>query len=337
MKIESNYNSSKLNTFGIDVNAKFFVEVENERDLTELFPLPEFKNNPKLFLGGGSNILLTKDFGGIAVLNKLKGIEILEENKESILVKAMGGEVWHDLVNFAVSRNYWGIENLSSIPGSVGAAPVQNIGAYGTDLKEVLEYVEAFNVETGEKKVFTNDTYKKGYRESIFKNEFKGKYFISAVVLRLSKLEKKNLNYRSLREYLEKNKIEIKGPREISEAVTEIRKEKLPDPKIISNAGSFFINVLVDQSKLKEMLKIYPSMPYFKDGTMIKIPSGWLIEECGWKGKRFGDAGVYKNHALVLVNHGSATGIEIKELAEKISASVFDKFELKLVYEVNLI
>ena len=219
----------------------------------------------------------------------------------------------------------------------MGAAPVQNIGAYGAELKEVLEYVEAFDVGTGEKKIFTNDAYKRGYRESIFKNEFKGRYFISAIVLKLSKIEKKNLKYRSLNEYLEKNKVDIGSPTEISKAVTEIRKEKLPDPKVISNAGSFFKNVLVDQGKLDEMLKIYPKMPYFKDDMLIKIPSGWLIEECGWKGKRLGDAGVYKNHALVLVNHGGATGAEIKDLADQITLSVYEKFGFKLIPEVNLI
>jgi len=337
MIVKQNHDLTKLNTFGVKARAKFFTEVNSESELEELFAREEFINNEKLFLGGGSNILFTKDFDGIVVLNKIKGIEILKESEESVLIKAMGGEVWHDLVNFAVSHSYWGIENLSSIPGSVGAAPVQNIGAYGAELKEVLEYVEAFDVGTGEKKIFTNDAYKRGYRESIFKNEFKGRYFISAIVLKLSKIEKKNLKYRSLNEYLEKNKVDIGSPTEISKAVTEIRKEKLPDPKVISNAGSFFKNVLVDQGKLDEMLKIYPKMPYFKDDMLIKIPSGWLIEECGWKGKRLGDAGVYKNHALVLVNHGGATGAEIKDLADQITLSVYEKFGFKLIPEVNLI
>ncbi len=343
MKILQNYDLTKLNTFGIDVSAKFFVELNSELELQELFASSEFKDNEKLFLGGGSNILFTKNFNGIVILNKLKGVEILKEDKENVLIRAMGGEVWHDLVNFAVSRGYWGIENLSSIPGSVGAAPMQNIGAYGAELKEVLEFVEAFDIETGKKKIFTNDANVAGYRESIFKNEFKGKYFISAVVLKLSKIPKQNLKYKSLREYLEKNNIEVKSPKEVSEAVTEIRKEKLPDPKVIANAGSFFKNVIVDQNKLEEMLQLYPDMPYFKSDAGIKIPSGWLIEESGpgngtsWKGYRRGDVGVYGKHALVLVNHGKATGKEIKNLAEQITASVFEKFGLKLIPEVNLI
>lgn len=337
MKIEKDFDLTNLNTFGVSAKAKFLVEIKKEDELKELFALPEFKNNPRLFLGGGSNILFTRDFDGIVVLNKIKGVEIIEDNPEYVLIKAKGGEVWHDLVLFSIEREYWGIENLSSIPGSVGAAPMQNIGAYGAELKEVLFKVEAFDVNSGEKETFTNDMYTKGYRESIFKNEFRGQYFITAIILKLSKIPKKNLKYQSLAGYLEKNKIEVKGPKDVSQAVTEIRKEKLPDPTVINNAGSFFKNVLVDKNKLTELLKVHPDMPYFEDGDMIKIPSGWLVEHSGWKGKRFGDAGVYEKHALVLVNHGKATGLQIKNLADKIIESVFDKFGLKLEIEVNLI
>ncbi len=337
MVIEHNYDLTKLNTFGISAHAKLFAEVNSETELKEIFSSSEFKENERLFLGGGSNVLFTCDFEGIVVLNKLKGIEVLKEDDQNVWIRAKGGEVWHDLVLFTIERGYWGLENLSSIPGSVGAAPVQNIGAYGAEIKEVLFEVEAYNVETGEKEIFKTENYKSGYRESIFKNESKGKYFISAVVLKLSKLEKKNLSYKSLREYLEKNHIKVKGPKEISEAVTEIRKEKLPDPKVIANAGSFFKNVIVDEEKLNQMLKLYPQIPYFKTDAGIKLSSGWLIEECGWKGKQSGDAGVYAKHALVLVNHGGATGEEIKKLAEEIIASVSAKFGLKLTPEVNLI
>lgn len=337
MKIERNYDLTNLNTFSVAARAKFFVELNDELDLPKLFVSPEFKNNDKLFLGGGSNVLFTKDFDGLVVLNKLKGIEIVKESAESVLVRAMGGEVWQDLVDFAVSYGYWGIENLSSIPGSVGAAPVQNIGAYGTDLKDALQSMEVFDLESGEKKIFKRKNYKHGYRESIFKNELKGKYFICALTVSLNKTGKANLKYRSLREYVEKNKVDTNSPLEISRAVSEIRKEKLPDPKVISNAGSFFKNVVIDEKKLEEMLKIYPEMPHFKNGSEAKIPSGWLIEQCGWKGKRVGDAGVYEKHALVLVNHGRATGAEIKNLAEQIIVSVFDKFGFKLVPEVNFI
>lgn len=337
MKIEHNYNLSKLNTFGIPVNARFFVEVHNEADLIELFALPEFKDSEKIFLGGGSNVLFTRDFDGIVILNKLKGIEILEENKEDVLVRSMSGEIWHDLVIFAVERGYWGIENLSFIPGTVGAAPMQNIGAYGAELKDVLTVVEGYEIKTGEKRIFKNEECELGYRDSVFKNNLKGKYFISSVTLKLSKTEKKNLSYKILQEYLEKNKIKVKNPKDISDAVTSIRKSKLPDPNVIGNAGSFFKNVFVNSEKLNELLKLYPSMPYFEEGETIKIPSSWLIEQAGWKGKRMGNAGVHEKHALVLVNYGGASGEEIGNLAEQIIASVFSKFGLKLVPEVNLI
>lgn len=337
MKILENYDLTPLNTFGISARAKFFTEVANEAELKELFNSPEFQNNEKLFLGGGSNILLTSDFDGIVVLNKLKGIEILEENSENVVIRAYGGEVWHDLVNFAVERGYWGIENLSFIPGSVGAAPMQNIGAYGAELKNVLENVETLEVETGMRRVFSAGECELGYRDSIFKNMLKNKYFILAITLKLSKKEKKNLSFKVLKEYLEKNNIEIKNPKDISDAVTEIRKSKLPDPKVIGNAGSFFKNVFVDEKKKTELMKIYPEMPTFSEGGIVKIPAAWLIEMCGWKGKRVGETGVHDKQALVIVNYGGAKGEEIRELSEEIIDSVYSKFGLKLIPEVNLI
>ena len=353
MKIERNYNLSKINTFGISVNAKFFVEVSSEADLKELFNTSEFKNSAKLFLGGGSNVLFTKDFDGLIVLNKLKGIKIINEDSETVVIRSMGGEIWHDLVIFNVERGLWGIENLALIPGTVGAAPMQNIGAYGVELKNVLENVEAFDIDTGEKKIFGKEECKLGYRESVFKNKLKDKYFISAVTLKLSKIENKNISYKVLQEYLEKNKIEVKSSKDISDAVSFIRKSKLPDPKIIGNAGSFFKNVFIEPKEFKKLQKKYPEMPYFNEPTdteamagkdgIVKIPAGWLIEQCGprdgtsWKGYRIGNVGVHEKQALVLVNHGGATGQEILELANKIIADVKDKFGLKLVPEVNLI
>ncbi|MEK7071624.1 MAG: UDP-N-acetylmuramate dehydrogenase [Patescibacteria group bacterium] len=350
MEIFEKYDLTKLNTFGVLARAKFFAVMENEQDLRELFALPQFKNNNKLFLGGGSNVLFTEDFNGIVILNKIKGIEILEAptpkrvgvptesvGKDEVLIRAMGGEVWHDLVEFAVAREFWGVENLAYIPGSVGAAPMQNIGAYGAELKDVLESVEAFDLETGEKKVFHNEDCSFGYRDSIFKKEVKDKYFIFAITLKLSKTENKNINYKVLKEYLFENKIEIKNPKHVSDAITAIRKSKLPDPKVIGNAGSFFKNIFVTPEKLKELLLGYPEMPYFKEKEKIKIPAAWLIEQCGWKGKRVGNVGVHDKQALVLVNHGDGTGEEIKHLAEQIITSVYEKFSLKLTPEVNLI
>jgi UDP-N-acetylmuramate dehydrogenase len=352
MRILQNYDLTKFNTFGISVNAKFFVEINDEPDLAELFIRPEFKNNKKMFLGGGSNILFTENFDGIVVLNKLKGMEVLEENDETVLVRSMGGEIWQDLVMFAVNQGFWGVENLSYIPGTVGAAPMQNIGAYGVELKDTLLNVEAFPIEKGEenkKKIFSREECGLGYRDSVFKTKLKGKYFISAITLKLSKVEKKNINYKVLKEYIEKNKIKIHSPKDISDAVTAIRQSKLPDPKIIGNAGSFFKNVFVKKAQLEGLLKTYPAMSYFKEDGMIKIPAGWLIEQCGpasarqggaggtnWKGYREGNVGVHPKQALVLVNFGGATGRDILELAKRIITSVKQKFGLELVPEVNI-
>src|SRR3989344_893121 len=350
MQIHKNYNLSKLNTFGISVNAKFFVEIHNETDVKELFKMEEFSarggsafGEKKLFLGGGSHVLFTKDFDGLVILNKLKGIEILNEDLESVTIRCMGGEIWHDLVTFSVKRGLWGIENLALIPGTVGAAPMQNIGAYGAELQNVLQNVEAFDLTTGEKRIFKREECKLGYRDSIFKNELKDKYFITAVILTLSKLENKNITYKILEEYLKKNEIEIKGPKDISDAVAAIRKNKLPDPAIIPNAGSFFKNVFIGKEELRKLQKNFPQIPYFEEDGMVKVPAGWLIEHCGprdgtsWRGYRLGNVGVHEKQALVLVNYGGATGEEISLFADKIISDVKEKFGLKLVPEVNLI
>ena len=337
IEILKNYDLTRLNTFGISAKALYFVEVKDEQNLINLFQTPEFKNNERLFLGGGSNVLFTKDFGGVVILNKLKGIEIIKEDDENVFVKSMGGELWNDLVNFTVERGLWGIENLALIPGTVGATPVQNIGAYGVELKDSLENVGAYEIETGQKKIFTKEECEFSYRESVFKNKLKGQYFISAIILKLNKKENKNVRYKALQEYLDKNNIEAKSVKDISNAVSEIRRSKLPDPKVIGNAGSFFKNVFVEKSKLEELKKTYPEVPSFEEMDTVKIPAGWLIEQCGWKGKRVGNVGVHDKQALVLVNHGGATGEEIKNLAFQIIGSVYQKFGLKLNLEVNLI
>ena len=337
MRILENYDLTTLNTLGISAHAKFFSILEKESDLKDLFLSGCFKDNPKFFLGGGSNVLITRDFDGIVILNKLKGIGILIEDDKDVLIRIMGGEIWHDLVNFAAEHNYWGIENLSLIPGTVGAAPMQNVGAYGVELKDVLENVEAYDIQNGTKRIFTKEECELGYRDSIFKNQLKGKYFISAITIKLSKKEKKNITYKVLKEYLEKNKIEIKGPKDISEAVASIRRSKLPDPRVIGNAGSFFKNVFLDKNIAEKFMSKYPDAPHFEEDGVIKIPAAWLIEQCGWKGKRVGNVGVHDRQALVLVNHGNATGQEVKKLAEEVINSVFTKFGLKLVPEVSLI
>lgn len=337
MQVLENYNLKKLNTFGVDVRAKYFVELDKESQIIELFNMLVFKENKKLFLGGGSNVLFTRDFDGLVILNKLRGIEILEEDDEYVLVRSMGGEVWHDLVSFSVDRNLWGIENLALVPGSVGAAPMQNIGAYGVELKDSIVNVEAFDLETMEKRIFINKECLFGYRESVFKNNLKDKYFITAITLKLSKKENKKLDYRVLKDYLEQNKIEIKNSKDVANAVSTIRRSKLPDPKVIGNAGSFFKNVFVSQEKLNEMLETYKDIPYFNEDGLIKIPSAWMIEQCGWKGKRIGNIGVHDKQALILVNYGGGGGEELYKLALDVMDSVFKKFGIKITPEVNLI
>jgi len=344
MKILENYDLKSLNTFGVSAMAKFFVEIKDENEPQELFAHPLFKENNKLFLGGGSNVLLTKNFNGLVISNKLKGIEIISEDSESVMVQAMSGEIWNDLVSFAVEHNYWGIENLALIPGTVGAAPMQNIGAYGVELKDTLLNLEAYDISSGEKRIFTKDECAFGYRDSVFKNSLKDKYFISAITLKLSKTSQLNIEYKILRTYLEEHNITPKSPKDISDAVSAIRRSKLPDPKMIGNAGSFFKNVFVEEDKLQELLNKYPEMPHFKEDGQIKISTAWLIEQCdpadgatSWKGYRVGDVGVHEKQALVLVNYGGGTGEDIKNLAGEIIRSVFDKFKIILTPEVNLI
>jgi UDP-N-acetylmuramate dehydrogenase len=337
MNVLENYDLTKWNTFGVKANARFFVEIESEEDLHELFQSETFKQHTRLFLGGGSNILFVKDFDGIVVANKLQGISIVSENAHEVLVRSMSGVVWQDLVSFCVGRGYWGIENLSSIPGTVGGSPVQNIGAYGAELSSTLDGVEVFDIETGEKGVLSKEECELGYRDSVFKSRLKGKYFISAIVLRLSKAPRINISYKVLENYLKDNNIEVKTPADISSAVTAIRKSKLPDPKVTGNAGSFFKNVFVSKEKLDEMKASYPDLPHFEEGGAIKIPAGWLIEQCGFKGKTEGHVGMHDKQALVLVNHGGATGQEIKDFSMKIIDCVQNKFGLTLTPEVNFV
>ncbi len=335
--IEKDFDLRELNTFGIPARAKYYTEIHSENDLISLLNTSEFKDNPRLFLGGGSNVLFTKDFDGLVILNKLKGIEIAREDSEYVWVRSMGGEIWQDLVLFAVRHSYWGIENLSLIPGTVGAAPMQNIGAYGVELKETLERVETYDIQTGEKKVFKGSECDFGYRDSIFKNRAKGKYFISAIVLRLSKHPNPNVSYRALAEYIKENNITKLSIENISNAVIAIRKSKLPDPKVLGNAGSFFKNIFIDEEELRELQQIYPDIPNFRDVDQIKIPAGWLIESCGWKGKRVGNVGMHDKQALVLVNYGGATGEEVRDFSDTVIASVRSKFGLTLVPEVNFV
>lgn len=337
MKILEKFDLTKFNTFGIKAIAKYFVEINSLKDLLSLSQENIFKENPKLFLGGGSNILFTQDFEGLVILNKLKGIETLSEEDNTVFVKSFGGEVWNDLVLFTVEKGYFGLENLALVPGSVGASPVQNIGAYGVELKDSFFSLTAFDIENGIFRDFNREECEFGYRDSIFKNKYKGKYFIVAVTFRLNKKGELNQDYKVLKNYISENNLNILEPKDISEAVSNIRRSKLPDPKVLGNAGSFFKNSYINEEKLVELLKTYPDMPYFKEEDKIKVPTAWLIETLGFKGKAFGKVGVHDKQALILVNYGGAEGKDIKNLAYEIIKAVKDKFDIEIAPEVNII
>lgn len=337
MQIRENVDITKFNTFGIKTNARYFTEIENETDLLNLLKEKVFIENPRLFLGGGSNILFTKDYEGLVILNKLKGIEILKEDNEEVYIKAYGGEIWDDLVVFSTLKEYWGLENLALIPGTVGAGPVQNIGAYGSELKDIFYSLTALDIENASFCDFTKDECEFGYRDSVFKTKYKGKYFIVSVIFKLSKTQNPNTEYRILKNYIEENKLVIKNSKDISDIVSSIRKSKLPDPKIIGNAGSFFKNSYINKEKLAELQKSYPEIPYFIEDELIKIPTAWLIETCGFKGKLFGNIGVHDKQSLILVNHGGGKGEEIRDLAYHIMAEVDKKFGIKIEPEVNIL
>ncbi|MCX6351877.1 MAG: UDP-N-acetylmuramate dehydrogenase [Bacteroidetes bacterium] len=335
MRLENNISLKDFNTFGMEVSAAKFVAVEAVEDVREVIQLKE-KNI--LILGGGSNILFTKNFEGLVIKNNLKGIEKIKETATHIWVKAMSGEVWHNLVLHCIENGFGGIENLSLIPGTVGAAPIQNIGAYGVEIKDVLEEVEVMNMESGELKTFNNTDCKFGYRDSIFKYQSKGKYFVISVTLKLSLNPEINISYGAITDVLKAKNIINPSIKDVSEAVCEIRLSKLPNPTEIGNAGSFFKNPEVEKSVYNELKKLNPTMPgYEVDSTKIKIPAGWLIEQCGWKGKRIGNTGSHAKQALVLVNYGGATGMEIQQLSKEIQESVFSKFGVRIEAEVNVL
>lgn len=357
MKIEKNYNLSKLNTFGIPALAKFFVEINDEAELRDLFALPEFKNNKKMFLGGGSNILFTKDFDGIVIKVSIIGKKIMEENDKTILLEVGAGENWHDLVSYAVDHNFGGVENLAYIPGTVGAAPVQNIAAYGQNFSEVFDSLDAFDIENGKIRKFDKSQCQFGYRDSIFKKEMKSKYMILKVRLRLSKNPQIETSYYqigiardSIKEELQKIATPPYAIKDVYQAVVNIRKRKLPDPAKTPTVGSFFLNSVVSRQKYEELkkevteLQCYPpdQLHYKNDPTLekeefVKIATGRLLQELGWLGKWEGNVGVHDRHALVIVTNGKATGEEVVNFAEKIKKSYLDRYGLKLETEVNLI
>lgn len=337
MQLETHKSLKSFNTFGIECRARYFVSVSTVEELKEA--IAKKPPQTELFiLGGGSNMLLTKDLDAYVIHVNLKGIRILTETSDHVLIQAMAGENWHKFVLFCIQNNFGGVENLSLIPGNVGTAPIQNIGAYGVELERVFVNCTALEVNTLETRIFAKEELQFGYRDSIFKNEAKGKFIITDVTFKLSKRDHKIHNsYGAIQSVLQEKNIVDPTIKDISDAVIQIRQSKLPDPKILGNSGSFFKNPIVDLETFKNFKAKFPEAPYYEvSPTHFKIPAGWLIEHSGFKGKRFGDAGVHKHQALVLVNYGTATGKEIWDLAEKIQKTVREKTGIFIVPEVNI-
>ena len=342
MQVQQSTSLLPYNTFGIDAKAQFFASFS---DIDELKDLLEYRKQqsstnktlPLMVLGGGSNILLTKDVEGLILKNELKGIELVNEDADYYYVKAAAGEIWHNLVEYCIANNYAGLENLSLIPGNVGASPMQNIGAYGVEIKDVFYELEAYNINEGSIDKFSNSDCKFGYRESVFKNELKGKYIILNVTYQLQKNPIFNTSYGAINTELERMGTKELSIKNISQAVINIRTSKLPNPKEIGNAGSFFKNPQVSKENWEVILANHPNVVAYKvDELHYKLAAGWLIEQCGWKGFRKGDAGCHAKQALVLVNYGTAKGKEILDLSTEIIHSVKEKFGVELEREVNI-
>lgn len=337
--MQENISLKPYNTFGVDGQSKYFAEVRSLEELIETLKFSNSKKLPLLFLGGGSNILLTKDFEGLAIRLNLKGIteEIIDDNQ--ILVTAKAGENWHQFVMFCLDKNYGGLENLSLIPGNVGTSPMQNIGAYGTEIKDIFESCKVLNLETLEIETFNLEQCKFGYRDSIFKQEGKGKYVILEVTFRLTRTDHKiDVEYGAIKSELENLGITNPTIKDVSKAVINIRQSKLPDPKVIGNAGSFFKNPTIPISQFKALKQKFENIPGYPNGDFVKVPAGWLIEQAGWKGKQIGNVASNQLQALVIINAtGNATGKEIFDFSTMIIDSVKEKFGIELEREVNII
>lgn len=338
MQIKENHSLKNFNTFGIEVSARYFAQVETPEELWQIFERFPAVNTPHLLLGGGSNLLFTADYEGLVIKVNFKGIEVVEENESELLVKAAAGEDWDNFVSYCVDRGWGGLENLSLIPGQVGSSPIQNIGAYGVEVKDCFESLEAYDKSNGKIRRFSAEACDFGYRDSIFKREAKGKYVILSVNFRLCKKDHVlTLGYGAIQAELQQRGISQPTIANVREVVCSIRRSKLPDPAITGNAGSFFKNPLVEQSFFQRLKAEYPGLVAFPDKGGMKLAAGWLIEQAGWKGYREGDAGVHPLQALVLVNHGKACGKEIAALSEKIKASIMKIFGVELETEVNII
>ena len=337
MQIQHNFSLKKHNTFGIEAYAKQFVAVHTVEELKTI--VQENQNQKKFILGGGSNMLLTQDIDALVIHIDLKGKKILKEDDDFVWVESMAGENWHEFVLWTIDQNFGGLENMSLIPGNVGTTPVQNIGAYGTEIKDTFVSCEAMNIATQEMKTFTKEECKFGYRESIFKHEVKDQFIITSVVFKLTKRNHRiNISYGDITKELEKQNVVAPTLKDVSNAVIAIRQSKLPDPKELGNSGSFFKNPIISKSYYEKIHTLHPEMPHYViSETEVKVPAGWLIERAGFKGKRFGDAGIHKNQALVLVNYGNATGQEILAVSKDIQATVLKEFGIAIEAEVNVI
>ncbi|MDP9047613.1 MAG: UDP-N-acetylmuramate dehydrogenase [Bacteroidota bacterium] len=337
LQIQRNVSLKNFNTFGVECSAGYFVEINHKDELAELFFDPQWKEMKMLVLGGGSNMLFINDFSGLVIRINIRGIEH-RINRNEVFIEAGAGEAWNDLVNFCVTRGYAGVENLALIPGSVGASPVQNIGAYGVELKDVFHSCCAFEIATGKFKTFTKKDCKFAYRESIFKTDLKDLYIIISVKLLLSLVPDFNLQYGAIEQELANRGIASPTIKDVSQVVSSIRVSKLPDPSTIGNAGSFFKNPVIPVKRFDIIQSQFPDIVNYPIGDhQVKLAAGWLIEQCGWKGKVVGNTGTWKNQALVLVNHGQATGSEVYTLSSEIINSVYNKFGILLQREVNII
>jgi UDP-N-acetylmuramate dehydrogenase len=337
MTIQNNFSLKRYNTFGIEAKAKQFVAVHSLEDLKTV--LQQNKSEPKFVLGGGSNMLLTRDIQALVIHIDLKGKKVLKEDADFVWVESQAGENWHEFVLWTIDQNFGGLENMSLIPGNVGTTPVQNIGAYGTEIKDTFVSCDAMTIATQEIKTFNKDACHFGYRESIFKHEAKDQFIITSVIFKLTKRNHKiNTSYGDITKELEKQNVSSPTLKDVSNAVIAIRQSKLPDPAALGNSGSFFKNPIIPKEQYEKVHALHPEMPHYTvSETEVKVPAGWLIEKAGFKGKRFGDAGIHKNQALVLVNYGNATGQEILAVSRDIQTTVLKEFGIAIEAEVNVI
>lgn len=337
MNIQKSVSLRELNTFGIDKTADHLVQVVTREEVVEALEYAKKLNLSVFVLGGGSNILLTRDLEALIIKMEIKGVDVLKETNEHIWVRVGAGEIWNDFVQKAIASNWAGVENLSLIPGTVGASPMQNIGAYGVEIREVFDHLEAINRKTGETVIFNHAQCEFGYRESVFKNKLKNRYIITHVVYKLNKQPTFRLDYGTVRETLSKINDGDLSLSNVSKAIVQIRQSKLPDPAVVGNAGSFFKNPTVELPQFEQLRKLYPQIPGYTVENGIKIPAAWLLETAGWKGKTFGEIGVHPKQPLVLVNYGRGEGSAIRDLSIRIQEDIEEKFGILLRQEVNII